>query len=72
MKALPRGKYLIRCKERTLISAAANGHSLLWPSCEAISDGAWVTFVRDGKEIYRSNAVYAAAHFEAELLAQKG
>lgn len=47
-----------------MLAAGCNGHSAVWPSCEAISDGAWVTFVRDKKAVFRSNAAYAAANFE--------
>lgn len=39
VKPLPPGRYRLRCKEKTLLSAAANGHSAFWPEAEAKSDG---------------------------------
>jgi hypothetical protein len=62
-RSLPAGTYVLRCKEESLLRAGLNGHSLVWPACEAVSDGSWVSFFRGGKEIYRCNALYAAATF---------
>lgn len=63
VKPLPPGKYLLRCKDKTVFSAAANGHSAIWPEADAESDGKLVRFVREGKEVYACNATYAALHF---------
>lgn len=63
-RALAKGSYLLRCKESSFFAAAANGHSAVWPEAEAISDGKEVRFVRDGKQIYLCNAVYAAFNFD--------
>ena len=63
-EALAKGCYLLRCKERSFYAAAANGHSAIWPEAEARSDGNEVRFVRDGKQIYLCNAVYAAFNFD--------
>ena len=65
-KPLPPGKYLLRCTEESLLPELVNGHSAVWPACEATSDGSWVTFVRAGEEIYRCNAAYAVANFKVE------
>lgn len=45
------------------MSAALNGHAAVWPHAEAVSDGKWVHFYRDGVAIYDCNAAYAAANF---------
>jgi hypothetical protein len=63
VKPLPAGTYLLRCKEKTLFSAAANGHSAIWPEARAVCDGKYVRVVRDGKEVYACNATYAALNF---------
>lgn len=64
MKPLAAGRYLLRCKERNLLAAAANGHSAIWPEAEAESDGKFVRFLRNGKEVYACNGRYAAVNFE--------
>lgn len=45
------------------MKAALNGHAAVWPHAEAVSDGKWVRFYRDGVAIYDCNAAYAAANF---------
>jgi hypothetical protein len=63
IKPLAAGRYLARCKEATRLKAAANGHSTIWPQAEAVSDGLWVHFYRDGVAVFDCNAQYASAHF---------
>ena len=63
VKPLPSGRYVLRSKDKTIFAAAANGHSAIWPEAEAESDGKYVKFIRDGKEVYLCNATYAALHF---------
>lgn len=63
IKPLAKGSYLLRCKEKSLLAAAANGHSAIWPEAEAQSDGKIVVFRRHGKEVYACNAAYAALNF---------
>ncbi|WP_236702019.1 hypothetical protein [Cupriavidus basilensis] len=41
-----------------------NGHDEVFPGAHCVSDGKWVTFYRDGEEVWACNAVYAAAHFD--------
>lgn len=68
MKPLAPGKYRVVCKEQSVIAAAMNGHSGVWPEAEAVSDGKRVVFYREGKEVFSSNATYAAANFEVTPL----
>lgn len=63
VKPLAKGTYLLRCKEKTLFSAAANGHSAIWPEALAVCDGKFVRVMRDGKQVYACNATYAALNF---------
>jgi hypothetical protein len=63
LKPLAPGRYDVRCKEPSRMNAASNGHAAVWPQAEAISDGKWVQFYRDGKPIYDCNATYAAGNF---------
>ena len=63
-KPLAKGSYILRCREKSLFAAVANGHSSIWPEARADSDGTKVRFVRDGKQIYLCNAFYAAANFD--------
>lgn len=64
IKPLAKGAYVLRCREKSLIAAAANGHSAVWPEARAESDGTDVRFIREGKQIYFCNALYAAANFD--------
>lgn len=41
-----------------------NGHDEVFPGAHCISDGKWVTFYKDGEEVWACNALYAAAHFD--------
>jgi len=42
----------------------SNGHDEVFPGAHCVSDGKWVTFYKDGEEVWACNAVYAAAHFD--------
>lgn len=61
---LPAGKYVVRTRESTVLSAAANGHSEIFPEAQCVSDGKWCLFFRDGREVRGCNSLYAAAHFD--------
>jgi len=63
LKPLALGRYEVRCKEPTRMNAVLNGHGAVWPQAEAVSDGKWVRFYRDGTVVYDCNAPYAAANF---------
>ena len=56
LKPLPPGTYLARCKEETQLKAVANGHSTVWPESVAVSDGAWVRFLKANKQVFDCNA----------------
>ena len=43
---------------------SGNGHDEVFPGAHCISDGKWVTFYKDGEEVWACNALYAAAHFD--------
>lgn len=57
------GRYLFRCKEKSFLQAALNGHSTVWPEAEAVSDGTTVRFFKQGQQVWTCNAYYAAANF---------
>lgn len=63
-KSLKKGIYVLRCRDKTMVAAATNGHSAIWPEADARCDGKWVKFFREGKEVFLCNASYAATHFE--------
>jgi len=48
----------------------SNGHAEVFPGAHCVSDGKWVTFYKDGAEVWACNAVYAAAHFDFSALPQ--
>ncbi|WP_321920145.1 hypothetical protein [Paraburkholderia tropica] len=64
--ALVDGEYCATCRERNPLSAAANGHSLVFPQARMVVADGWATFYRDGKEVWSCNAVYAAANFNVQ------
>lgn len=55
-------------KEKTLFSAAENGHSAFWPEADAESDSKMVRVLRDGRDVFACNATYAALNFSAVRL----
>ncbi|AMR78553.1 hypothetical protein [Cupriavidus nantongensis] len=63
---LPAGRYRIRTREPNKLLAAMNGHSLVFPEADCVSDGKWCVFYRDDKQVWGCNALYAAAHFDCE------
>lgn len=58
------GEYLAVCREQTLISAAANGHSLIWPASVLVIDAGNASFFKLNKLVWSCNAGYAATHFD--------
>lgn len=62
------GRYLARSRETSLIQAAANGHSSVWPEAELVVKKGAATFYRDGKKVWGCNVPYAAAHFDLSHL----
>jgi hypothetical protein len=57
------GEYWATCKENNPLSAAANGHSQVFPEAQVTIKDGWATFHRDGQEIWNCNARYAGANF---------
>lgn len=60
------GEYWAVCRERNALSAAANGHSQVFPKARITVKDGWAYFYRDGAEIWNCNAVYAAAQFSVQ------
>jgi hypothetical protein len=57
------GEYWLTCRERNALSAAANGHSQVYPGARVkVTDG-WAVFYRNDEEVWNCNAAYAAANF---------
>ncbi|RZT35462.1 hypothetical protein EV147_3905 [Cupriavidus agavae] len=63
--ALPPGRYWAIPHDPFPLDGP-NGHDEVYPGAECISDGHWVSFVRDGEEVWACNATYAAAHFDCK------
>ncbi|QQX89957.1 hypothetical protein JJQ59_36400 (plasmid) [Cupriavidus necator] len=49
-----------------------NGHDEVFPGAHCISDGKWVTFYKDGEEVWACNNIYAAAHFDFAAVSRAG
>nr|WP_081069220.1 hypothetical protein [Burkholderia diffusa] len=64
--ALVDGEYVATCRERNPLSAAANGHSLVFPEARVTVRAGWAYFYRDGVEVWSCNAAYAAANFNIQ------
>jgi archaeosine-15-forming tRNA-guanine transglycosylase len=60
------GEYWATCRERNALSAAANGHSQVFPKARVVVKDGWATFFRDGKEVWHCHAAYAAANFNVQ------
>ncbi|MDN7465754.1 hypothetical protein QZM50_34090 [Burkholderia gladioli] len=58
------GEHSAVCRERNVISVAANGHSLVFPKARMTLKDGWAFFRRDGVEIWSCNASYAEAQFD--------
>ncbi|MDI2145042.1 hypothetical protein KBJ94_23630 [Pseudomonas sp. ITA] len=67
-KKLSDGDYIARCRQATLISATVNGHSQVFPQAHMTVKDGYATFFKDGKEVWGCNAVYAAAHFDVDVI----
>jgi len=65
---LPDGKYIAKCRQKTVLSAAANGHSLVFPEAHLVIKGNSASFSKEGKEVWSCNAGYAAAHFDVTAM----
>ena len=63
-KKLPPGRYRARCKEKTLLSAAANGHSSVFPEADCVLTNQRAEFFKNGKSVWSCNVSYAAHNFQ--------
>jgi hypothetical protein len=60
------------CRERNVLSAAANGHSQVFPNAQMTVRDGWAYFYRDRTEVWNCNAVYAAAQFMIQPAQENG
>ena len=60
------GEYWATCRERNALSAAANGHSQVFPKARVVVKDGWATFFRDGEEVWNCNGAYAVANFNMQ------
>lgn len=67
-RPLKDGKYLAKCKQETLLSAVAAGHSHVFPQADLVVSNGWARFYKGGKEVWSCNPAYAAAHFDVERI----
>ncbi|MGT2454074.1 hypothetical protein ACU4GI_12630 [Cupriavidus basilensis] len=63
IEALPTGRYWATPQAPFPLDGP-NGHDEVFPGAQCLSDGKWVTFYKDGEEVWACDAVYAAAHFD--------
>lgn len=68
MNTLKTDTYLAICVERNMFSAAMKGHGPIFPQAVCTVIDEQVVFARDGKELWRCEAAYAAAYFAANGL----
>lgn len=65
---LPDGKYLAVCRQATLLAAAVNGHSAVWPQAVMVITGDSALFYREGKQVWSCNSLHAANQFDVAPL----
>jgi hypothetical protein len=58
------GAYIAKPREKTLISAAANGHSSIWPEAKMVVSGNSATFYRGRQKVWACQAIYASTMFD--------
>lgn len=57
------GEYTAKCKEKTEISAAINGHSQVWPEAKVVVKDGYARFYKGRRQVWNCNATYAQGHF---------
>lgn len=62
------GEYVAKCRQKSLIGAAANGHSSVWPESMVVVFGGVATFYQLNKVVWVCNPNYAATHFDISTL----
>lgn len=60
---------IARCREKTKLAAALNGHSAIWPEAEIRFEDdkhliGWAVFYRNGERVWSCNPMYAHANFD--------
>lgn len=68
IRPLSDGTYRATCKERSLLAAGMNGHSLVYPVSIVTVRTDQATFRKDGKTVWTCSAAYAAMHFHIEKI----
>lgn len=58
------GVYLAKCRERSALAAAANGHGAVWPEARMVIAKGTARFYRGNEQVWLCNAAYAGAQFE--------
>lgn len=66
------GEYVAKCKEKSALSAAVNGHSQIWPEAKVIVKEGNARFYKDGRLVWECNATYAHHNFEVASAPAKG
>lgn len=66
------GEYIAKCKEKTEISAAINGHSQVWPEAKVVVKDSYARFYKDGRQVWHCNATYAHGNFDVTPAPAKG
>lgn len=69
-KTLKDGVYLARCRESSILAAASNGHSIIWPEARMVIKGDTAYFYHEGKKVWSCNMTYAANNFDVGALAE--
>ena len=59
------GEYTAKCKEKTEISAAINGHSQVWPEAKVVVKDGYARFYKGRRQVWNCNATYAQDHTSA-------
>lgn len=65
---LSNGEYLVKPREKTLMSAVANGHSSIWPNAKMVVTGDQVVFFQGRKKVWSCQMIYASNMFDVELV----
>lgn len=61
---LANGEYIARPRDKSLISAALNGHSSIWPEARMVINGDDAVFFKGRKKVWGCQAMYASNMFD--------
>lgn len=65
---LANGEYLAQPREKTLLSAAENGHSCIWPEARMVVTGDQAVFYQGSKKVWVCQMIYASNMFDVTPL----